>query len=55
MNGVGRFITCFHSGNMGIVAFFDHAGFFAVSYSFIDGLCDIGSRGKCIACFICAD
>ena len=49
MNGVGRFITSFRNGNMGIIAFFNHAGFFAVGNSFIDGLCDIGSRGKSIA------
>ena len=49
MDGVGRFITCFHSSNMGIVAFFNHAVFFAVGNSFIDGLCDIGSRGESIA------
>ena len=49
MDGVGRFITCFHSSNMSIVTFFNHAGFFAVGNSFIDGLRDIGSRGKCIA------
>ena len=49
MDGVGRFITCFHSRNMGIVSFFNHAGFFAVGNSLIDGLCNIGSRGESIA------
>ena len=49
MDGVGRFITCFHSSNMGIVALFYHAGFFAVGNSLIDGLCNIGSRGESIA------
>ena len=49
MNGVGRFITCFHSSNMGIVALFYRAGFFAVGNSLIDGLCNISSRGESIA------
>ena len=49
MDGVSRFITCFHNSNMGIVALFNHAGFFAVSNSLIDGLCNIGSRGESIA------
>ena len=49
MDGVGCFITCFHNSNMGIVALFDRAGFFAVSNGLIDGIGNISCGSKCIA------
>ena len=49
MDGVGCFITRFHSSDMGIVALFDRTGFFAVSNGLIDGIGNISCGSKCIA------